>query len=138
MVNIAGFWELGWNTPIKEIDLWEYPLKDFGVSKLYMNPITGVYNQFVEEYETFEEILAQAQDATIVYVVENGASTLREFQHPTNAFYIFGKASINPFNAYGKEGDLSVRIETVENQGLLWPHQAASLVLYDRMLKSWQ
>ena len=49
IVRIAGFWELGWNTPIKEIELWEYPLKDFNVDKFYMTPITGIDSPYVIE-----------------------------------------------------------------------------------------
>lgn len=49
IVKVAGIWELGWNTPIKEIELWEYPLRDFGVDAFYMTPITGIQSQFVQE-----------------------------------------------------------------------------------------
>jgi hypothetical protein len=49
MVVVAGMWELGWNTPIKEIDLWRYPLKDFGVDRFYMTPISGIESKKVIE-----------------------------------------------------------------------------------------
>ena len=49
IVKVASYWELDWNTPIKEIDLWRYPLQDFGVETFYMTPITGIESKFVEE-----------------------------------------------------------------------------------------
>lgn len=139
MIYVAGFWELGWNTPIKEIDLWEHPLKDFGVVNLLMTPISGIENNYIVEKQTFEEILdfVTSNNLTVVYVDEHASTTLREFQHPEDVIYIFGKASLSPFLAYGQE-NLAVKIETANNTGGFWPHQAASIVLYDRMIKSWQ
>lgn len=137
MINIVGCWDLGWNTPIKEVDLWEYPLRDFGVDNFYMSPITGILNSSVSEHSDMKLFLDEERERghTIVFIDEKGENDLVSFNHPINATYVFGKASFSPMTSFKKENDLSIRIKTVINSGLLWPHQAASVVLYDRMLK---
>lgn len=135
-VKLAGIWELGWNTPIKEVDLWEYPLQDFGVSQLYMTPVSGIGNHSVTERATMEAVLAENSGLTVVFIDEHATVDLKDFTHPDNALYVFGKASLSAWVAYNRPGDLSVKITTPEAKGLLWPHQAACIVLYDRMLKS--
>lgn len=137
IVKIAGFWELGWNTPIKEIELWEFLLREFGVETFYMTPITGIRSSFVQERASLEEILEENKDFKIVFCDERAEISLVDFKHPSKALYVFGKANFSPLLVYKKEKDLAVKIDTVENKGLLWPHQAASIILYDRFLK-WQ
>lgn len=134
-VRVAGLWELGWNTPIKEIELWEYPLRDFGVDTLYMVPITGIRSRFVQERASLEEILEESHGCRIVFVDERAERSLAKFDHPPNALYVFGKANFSPLLSYKREGDLAIRIDTIANKGLLWPHQAAAIVLHDRFLK---
>lgn len=140
MIKVAGLWELGWNTPIKEMDLWEYPLRDFGVDCLHMAPVSGIADPFVREHADLSTALDQFRrdGLQVVFLDERGKTTLREFEHPENVAYVCGKASLSAMSAYGKPGDVSVRIETVANGGMLWPHQAAALVLYDRLVKSWR
>lgn len=135
IAKLAGLWELGWNTPLKELELWEYIAKDFGVEEFYMTPVTGIYSNAVTEKHSMQEILDENKDMTKVYVDENGEVDLVDFKHPENALYVFGKAGSSPVATYASAGDLTVRIRTVNNKGLLWPHQAATLILYDRMLK---
>lgn len=138
IIKMAGTWELGWNTPIKEIELWEYPLREFAVDKFYMTPVSGISSQFITEKGTFEEIIYENNDLEIVFVDEKGKTLLNDFTHPKKVLYIFGKASFSPMAAYAKPDDLSVRIETPLDSGMLWPHQAACILLYDRIKKSWQ
>ena len=135
-VRIASYWELGWNTPILEISLWEFPLKDFGVEKdhLYMSPISGI-NHKVNERENLEEILKENEDYTKVFCDERANCSLLNFEHPKKALYIFGRTNFSPFLSLKKENDLSVSIETCGSTGMAWGHQAASIVLYDRMIK---
>ena len=133
IVKIAAFWELAWNTPIKEIDLWQYPIRDFGIETFYMVPISGIESRRVIERSSLEEIIEENSELDIVYVTEGGKTNLVEFVHPENVLYIFGKTNYSPFNTMGT--GKSVRIDTVKNKGMLWGHQAASIVLYDRMLK---
>ncbi len=136
MIRVAGIWELGWNTPLKEIELWEFPLRDFGVERFYMTPISGIASNAVTERAAMEEVLSENSDMTIVFVDERAPVSLTTFVHPENALYVFGKASLSSMVAYGRTQDRAVKIDTVANAGLLWPHQAAAIVLYDRMLKT--
>lgn len=136
MIKVAGFWDLHWNTPIKEIDLWEYPLRDFGVDQHYMIPISGIDNKKVHERQEINEVLDKNRDMTIIFCDERANTLLKDFEHPENALYVFGKANYSPFLNLAREGDLSLKIETVRPQGgLLWGHQAASIILYDRLMK---
>lgn len=138
MINVVGCWELGWNTPIKEVELWEFPLRDLGVSNFYMSPVSGITNVAVSEHNDIKLFLdsEREKDQTLVFIDEHGEDILSSFTHPENATYVFGKTSFSPMSSFKIEGDRSVKIQTVINSGLLWSHQAASIVLYDRMLKA--
>ena len=81
----------------------------------------------VTEFPNIEEAINANPDLSCVYIDEKGNLPLHDFQHPKNALYIFGKAGYSPWH-----GGVSVYIET---EGRLWPHQAACIVLYDRMMK---
>jgi hypothetical protein len=137
MVKVAGLWELGWNTPIKEMDLWEYPLREFNVSELIMSPVSGIKAK-VTEVPTIEEAIQNNPELVPVFCHEQGEYELSEFKHPEEALYIFGKANCSPFNNLHKpKGSLSLQVRTPSSKGMLWPHQAASIILYDRSQK-WQ
>lgn len=135
--SIAGLWELGWNTPISEIELWHLMLRDFGVDEFFMTPISGIKSNHVTEKASLEEIIEANKDKTIVFVDERAETELSDFEHPKNALYVFGKANFSPLLGMKKDNHLSVRIDTNQDKGLLWPHQAASIILYDRR-KTWQ
>lgn len=137
MIKVIGAWERGWNTPLLEADLWVFPLRDYAVDSWCMTPITGIDNNAVHECADMgaEIISARQAGMTIVYIDEAGVTPMSSFVHPENACYVLGKTSLSPLIAYGQEGDLSVRIETPENLGLLWSHQALLLVLHDRVTK---
>lgn len=135
-VIVAGMWDLAWNTPIKEIDLWRYPLQDFGVDKHYMTPITGIQNRHVEERASLEEILEENKHHKLIFCDERAKTELRSFKHPGKALYIFGRANYSPLLSMKGENDLELRIETPHDKGgLLWGHQAAGIILYDRFMK---
>lgn len=140
MTAVAGYWELGWNTPIKEFDLWTHPLRDFGVEEFYMAPVSGigVGAKVYEVPDLGELIPEQRLSKSIVFVDEGGATQLPEFDHPKDALYVFGRTGLSPLAAFGQEDDQSVVIPTRQDKGLLWAHQAAVIVLYDRLVKSWQ
>jgi tRNA(Leu) C34 or U34 (ribose-2'-O)-methylase TrmL len=135
-VKVAGMWELGWNTPILEVDLWMYPLRDYGVDEFFMSPVSGIAESYVTEVHNIMDTIAAERDAgcTIVYVDEKGEEDLAAFQHPENVLYVFGKASTSLIG-YKTPLDRSVRITTPNNLATLWPHQAAVLVLHDRVNK---
>ena len=132
MIKVVGCWELGWSTPIMEFDLWTYPMRDFGVDELIMTPVSGI-DARVTEFKTVNEAITANPNLTPVYIDEDAKQGLVDFRHPHDALYILGKANYSPYAAVGKKG-VSVRVETKEH-GLLWPHQAACIVLYDRYAK---
>ena len=134
-VIIVGHWDFGWNTPIMEIDLWKFPLRDFGVDKFYMCPISGIRGK-VKEKKDINEVFKENPDHSVIFCDERAENSLIEFKHPDNALYVFGKANFSPFLSLKRNKDLSIRIDTLDNKGLLWGHQAASIILYDRMLKN--
>ena len=134
-IKIAGHWDLAWNTPIKEIDLWEYPLRDYGVSTHYMCPITGI-DHSVQERKEIKEVLDENPDYTVIFCDERADSTLKNFKHPKKALYVFGRANFSPFLSLKRKDDLSLKIETtLPEGGMLWGHQAAAIILHDRLLK---
>jgi len=133
MVKVAGVWELGWNTPILEHDLWEFPLREFGVDEFIMTPITGIKKE-VTEFNNIQEVIDANSDLTVILVDERGDETLESFEHPENVLYICGRASTSPYQSFKSEYR-SLRIETPLNKGMIWPHQAMNIILYDRMKK---
>jgi hypothetical protein len=51
--------------------------------------------------------------------------------------YIFGSAHYNPLHHIKlRPQDIVVTIKTLENKGVLWPHQCVAIVLYDKMVRS--
>jgi hypothetical protein len=108
-------------------------MRSFDVERIAMTPVSGIDCRFLDEYKTIEELLIAKQYLTPVFVDENGAVELTDFVHPENALYIFGKANYAPFGPLGA-GHLSVRIDC-PLMGMLWPHQALSVIMYDRSKK---
>lgn len=139
-IAVAGHWELEWNTPIKEAELWNLMLRDFSVNDWRMFPVTGIrQNEWREvllrEYPDLPTLLQDAQDYTHVYLEPNGGVELEEFEHPENAMYIFGSARFRPSSGNIRPQDKSVYIKTIQDKGLLWPTQVLPVVLYDRLKK---
>jgi len=133
MVVVAGVWEEGWNTPIKEFDMWQYPLKVFGGDEFAMTPVSGIrLNNKVKEFHKVDDII-QHYGLPVIVCDENGTTPLETFEHPKDALYLFNRVSGGTH--LGKETETSLRIETKLSQGLIWGHQAMSIVLYDRFLK---
>ena len=136
MIKVAGIWELGWNTPIKEMDLWEMVTREFNVEQFYMCPVSGIFTPFVTERVNIQDVINENPDYTVVWVDEHGSEDLIPFVHPENALYIFGKTNERPMASWGKPEDKVLKITTPGNTALLWSHQVLSIVLYDRMIKS--
>ena len=133
MIEVAGTWELGWSAPITEIEHWGMVMKSFGVDRINMTPVSGITCRYLDEYNTVEAILEAKQHLTPVFVDEEGAVELTDFVHPENALYVFGKANYAPFGPLGKD-HLSVRIDC-SLMGMMWPHQALAVLMYDRNKK---
>ncbi len=132
-VVVASIWEQGWFDYKTEVDLWYYPLKDFGVDELAMTPISGIQlNNKVKEFKDIEDII-QYYNLPVILCTEYGNSTLEEFEHPKDALYLFNRTSGGDLTHLQ---DYSLRIRTKNNKGMLWGHQAASIILYDKFLKT--
>ncbi len=136
MIKVAGVWELGWNTPFMEYELWRMLMREFQLDEWYMTPVTGIDKgrDRVTETRHIRDCISLNPDFTPIFVDEDGDENLSDFIHPENALYILGKVGGSPKT----KSDLSLRVETPAGKGLLWPHQILSIILYDRMKKSWQ
>jgi len=148
-IRVAGRWELGWNTPIKEAELWNLVLRDFEIKDWYMWPVSGIrHNEqnrvHLHEYHDFKDILEENKNLTHVYVEPlnpaqpHKATDLRKFKHPKNVLYIFGSVGYNPVQGNKRNKDLAVHLPTIQNKGVPWPHQILVGVLYDRLVKGWE
>lgn len=137
MTEVAGVWEMDWNTPIKEADLWAFPLRDLGTDRWFMAPVSGIEQPGVTEMTDLGPLIEERRAAgvRVVFVDEHGAVPLPDFTHPEEVLYVFGRSGLSTLRAYGTDEDASVRIPTAEGKGLLWAHQAAAIILYDRMQK---
>lgn len=143
-VKVAGLWELDWNVPITESWLWTFVLREFNVNSWHMSPVTGIKNNeshsglSLIEYDTCPQMVdsLKEDDSYIrIFVDEKGDTLLPEFTHPEKAIYFFGCAGRSP-TPHKSEGDIVLRIPTLMNQSVLWPHQCLLTVLYDRYIKS--
>lgn len=132
MVIVAAIWEQGWFDFKTELNLWQFPLRDLGVDELAMAPISGLNNNKVREFDNIEE-LVQYYNLPIIICTEHGESILQDFEHPQNALYLFNRTSGGELPV---EADYTLKIQTPLDKGLLWGHQAASIILYDRFLKN--
>ena len=145
-VSVVGHWELSWNTPIKEAELWNLPLRDFGVEDWWMWPVSGIrHNEQkvrLSERRDLNTILDHVTNQR-VFIEPRGfydleSIDLPDFTHPEDVTYIFGSAHFNPTIGSMGPDDVAVTIPTIGNAGVLWPHQCLVTILYDRMVKSWQ
>jgi len=147
-ISVAGHWELSWSAPLKESELWNFPLREFDVTEWWMWPVTGIIQREAKvnlhERRDLYEILEEAEGTRVFLEPRkefqqfpSGSNVdLPDFEHPENPLYIFGSNHFNPTIAHVREGDPIVTIPTVRNDGVLWPHQCLVALLYDRMVKS--
>ena len=132
MIEIAASWELAWSSPLTEANLWEMPMSEFGVERLNVTPVSGIRKRWVHEYPTMTDLLND-RPLTPVFIDEVGKTELRDFEHPEDALYVFGRYSYSPAFNEGR-GELTVRIDSAK-PGMMWPHQALTVVLYDRFCR---
>jgi hypothetical protein len=110
-------------------------LRDMGVEHWVMSPVSGIAGvDLLTEVASLEDALPEGP---VVFVDERAEVSLPDFAHPEDATYVLGRANYSPFLAHRRDGDLAVSVPTALTAGLLWPHQAAAIVLYDRLVKSW-
>jgi len=152
IIKLAGCWDTWENAEREYLVHWKFMTKHFGVDTLYMTPVTGLADKFKNrldytetkfiELPTLEDVIKANPEFAPVIVDENGATELSKFKHPENALYLFGRVSYSPLESL-KRQEVSVRIPSWSKHknaslGLLHPHQAAAIVLYDKMNKLWQ
>lgn len=135
MIKVVGAWEFSFNAPLTEYDMWAYPLRDFGVDEVIMTPISGINcKRNFKELIDIPTAIEENPELTPVYLDEKGTTELSDFEHPENALYILGRAGYSPWMSNNKDG-ISVKIETKNDGGTLWPHQVICIALHDRMMK---
>ncbi len=140
MIVVASVWEHGWMYPLMEINLWRMMLRAFNIKYFYMSPISGIRKYPAigfQEKETMEEILEENKELSRVFVSEKGDTNLIDFSHPKDCIYIFNRSGGADTLRFKERNDDSVFINVPNNKekGLLWGHQACSIILYDRYLK---
>lgn len=149
MVTVAGHWEIGYMAPIVEQYYWSFVLRDFGIGYWLMNPVSGIQNTenrrvSLNEFSNYQTMLDSCDELQRVFLEpktkRQNANTiwLHELVHPENCVYVFGSAHYNPTLNHVRKKDLVVSIKTVHDNGILWSNQCLSIVLYDRLVKSWQ
>jgi len=139
MIALATIWELGWNTPLFEFDLWRFLVPEFQVDGgLWVTPVSGIVAPAdfpLYERATVPAILEEL-GVIGVFLDQDGDIPLDEFEHPASCVYLTGATSY-PILPYKRQGDVSVRVRTPAGAGGPWSHQIACLALYDRQVKSW-
>jgi hypothetical protein len=107
-------------------------MKDFGVDEIAMTPVSGIrLNNKVKEFNSIEDMV-EYYNLPVIICARNGETSLEEFEHPKDALYLFNRTSGGELPV--KKG-LSLSIKTKLNAAMLWGHQAASIIMYDRFIK---
>ena len=137
-VAVASIWELGWDTPLREQDLWRFVAAEFELDSVWMTPVSGIYlrdSSIMTERASMTDILDEL-GIIGVFLTQDADVTLEDFAHPESCVYVTG-ANEADASQHMRKGDLSVRIRTPKGGGGLWGHQAAAIALYDRQVKAW-
>jgi hypothetical protein len=148
MIRVAGCWDI-WSTPQEEYaKMWQFLLRGYCVEQFYMTPNTGLGAQLqadrhdgvaeVIELPTMADVIAACPSFTPVVLDEYGTTDLRVFEHPENALYLFGRTGQSVLETLAWDGQsVHIACGNDDRAGFLHPHQAACVVLYDRMVKRW-
>lgn len=136
VVKIAGCWDEQM-LPSPEVEYrsrWKFLVLGFELDDIYMSPVTG--NDRVTEVKDVMDAVMANPELVPVLVDECSPSRLQGFEHPQDVIYLFGRTGQS---FYGGWKGQSVSIESPgQLTSYLQPDQAAAVVLYDRMVKSWQ
>ena len=132
MIRVISFWS-GWNDSAHEAELWTYLCRAFDIDDLVMVPETGLEHSGLREMKTIAAAVdeARADGFDIVVLSEDGETLLPDFVHPGKVAYVCGPSGQSMPSLTGEV--VRVRIPTPNQKGLLWGHQAAAIVLYDRL-----
>ena len=127
MITLVGMWEYGWLDPKVELFMFRQLCAAYGVDRLVMVPEMLAARTSVDQYPTIEEALDSCE-GEVVFLEPSGDVSLKDFKHPKDAVYVFGKAMISNKHREGTK----LRIET-PNATDMFAINAASIVLADRL-----
>lgn len=149
-IKVVGYWDLWFSHRENEYDAsWRFMLKHFGVDEVILIPDLNAREKIpldhtevpLVERNSLEEVLAENSALTPVAVDERGATSLRDFSHPEDVLYVFGRTGFSPLDTLPDWSHPTVLIEGAEKYlnatAMLHANQACSIVLYDRLAKSW-
>jgi len=146
MVKVAGYWDVWYQHKENEYDTsWRFMLKHFNVDEIILMPNLNSAELIPLDYsdtsliemDNITQVLEANPDLIPIMIDERGNTPLKDFVHPENVLYIFGRTGFNPMDELNWQGQ-SVFVESVQSElGNAWlhPNQACSIVLYDRLMK---
>lgn len=139
MITVIGMWEQGYSLEQTFIEdsIWKQTLNAFAVDRFVMVTYPEIYIDKVtspEQYNTMEEALASSKGERVFlsYQIVEGVVDMKDFVHPTDAIYIFGRPGDNLIR-YMQPKDHKVHITTLNNTDMLGCSCVAA-VLYARSL----
>jgi len=138
MITVVGMWEQGYTLEQMFIEdtVWKQTLNAYAVDRFCMvtadEIVPGVSSP--EQFASMEEALATTtgERVFLVFSGAEGATLLPDFNHPTDAVYIFGRPG-NNLSSYIQPGDHRVHIETPAEIDML-ACSCVAAVLYARNL----
>jgi hypothetical protein len=137
MITVVGMWEPGYTLEQTYIEdtIWKQTLSAFGVDRFCMVTYPEVELPNVshpEQFSSIEETLASTEGERVFLTFPaEGAVSMRDFNHPADAVYIFGRPG-DDLLSYIQPGDHQVHIDTPNNVDMLGCSCVAA-VLYDRL-----
>ena len=142
-IKVAGHWEIGYHAPVTEAYYWNFVLREFQVKDWLMAPVSGIYNNeeravTLTEFPDYDSMLESTGELTRVFLEPRtnhqnpDTIWLHEFEHPENAFYIFGP----------EDGTLGKKILSrcpyktyIPTKGCMNLAASVNVILYDRLAK---
>lgn len=121
MFDIAATIETGFNDDnyFMERRIWKSVISGYGCRTFYQE-------------EDISHIIARFRgEVPLVFVTPRGKTELRDFEHPEDCIYLFGAAH-NNMDQYIQDRDLSVRIDTPNNQTDMFAAGCAGIILRHR------
>jgi tRNA(Leu) C34 or U34 (ribose-2'-O)-methylase TrmL len=137
MITVVGMWEPGYSLEqtFLEDTVWKQTLNAFSVDRFCMVKYPGVTAGEIsspEEYDTMEEALASTNGERIFMCFAQTGTNLKDFVHPADAVYIFGRPG-DDMVQYMNPEDHKIHIQTPNNVDML-ACSCVAAVLYDRGL----
>lgn len=147
MITVLGCWEDTWmDAEITETRIWRQTLAAFQVKRFVMWPDKTNGNQKTgrfDQYSDFKEALASLEGHKTYlmpkFTIDDynlSGQNLKDFIHPENVSYIFGRTPDNLIEYIDFSDDNSfVYIDTPQKTDF-FGHVAVGITLYDRTIKN--